>query len=237
MMSSKITKILVVDDEPKIRRIVEQSLRKDAYRVVHACDGMEALQKIDAEHPDLIVLDLMMPEMDGFEVCRTMRSRGNNTPVIILTAKDELEDKAHGFNLGVDDYVTKPFSPSELALRVKAVLRRVSGEDLAPRLKEGTFDDGRLHINSKTREVKLNGEAVYLTAKEFDLLWVMANNPGVVYSRDQLLDMVWGNEYFGDAGTVTVLIRRIREKIEKDPANPTYLRTVWGIGYKFEAVL
>jgi DNA-binding response OmpR family regulator len=234
---SKVTKILVVDDEPKIRRIVEQSLRKDAYRVVHAADGMEALQKIESERPDLIVLDLMMPEMDGFEVCKVMRSRGDNTPVIILTAKDELEDKAHGFNLGVDDYVTKPFSPSELALRVKAVLRRVSGEDLAPRLKEGTFDDGRLHINSKTREVRLNGEGVYLTAKEFDLLWVLANNPGVVYSRDQLLDMVWGNEYFGDAGTVTVLIRRIREKIEKDPANPTYLRTVWGIGYKFEAIL
>ncbi|MCW3490578.1 response regulator transcription factor [Dethiobacter alkaliphilus] len=233
---SKTTKILVVDDEPKIRRIVEQSLRKDAYRVVHACDGMEALQKLETEHPDLLVLDLMMPEMDGFEVCKAMRNRGDNTPVIILTAKDELEDKAFGFNLGVDDYVTKPFSPSELALRVKAVLRRVSGEELAPRLKEGTFDDGRLYINSKTREVRLNGEDVYLTAKEFDLLWVLANNPGVVYSRDQLLDMVWGNEYFGDAGTVTVLIRRIREKIEKDPANPTYLRTVWGIGYKFESV-
>lgn len=235
-MMSKTTKILVVDDEPKIRRIVEQSLRKDAYRVVHACDGLEALQKLETEHPDLLVLDLMMPEMDGFEVCKAMRNRGDNTPVIILTAKDELEDKAFGFNLGVDDYVTKPFSPSELALRVKAVLRRVSGEELAPRLKEGTFDDGRLYINSKTREVRLNGEDVYLTAKEFDLLWVLANNPGVVYSRDQLLDMVWGNEYFGDAGTVTVLIRRIREKIEKDPANPTYLRTVWGIGYKFEAV-
>ncbi len=142
-----------------------------------------------------------------------------------------------GFNLGVDDYVTKPFSPSELALRVKAVLRRVGGDDLAPRLKEGTFDDGRLYINNKTRETKLNNVSVYLTAKEFDLLWVLANNPGVVYSRDQLLDMVWGNEYFGDSGTVTVLIRRIREKIEKDPANPTYLKTVWGIGYKFEAAL
>ncbi|MBT9140206.1 MAG: Alkaline phosphatase synthesis transcriptional regulatory protein PhoP [Dehalococcoidia bacterium] len=236
-MNSKTTKILVVDDEPKIRRIVEQSLRKDAYRVIHACDGKEAMQKIDTEQPDLIVLDLMMPEMDGFEVCRMMRSRGDNTPVIILTAKDELEDKAMGFNLGVDDYVTKPFSPSELALRVKAVLRRVGGDDLAPRLKEGTFDDGRLYINSKTRGTKLNNVSVYLTAKEFDLLWVLANNPGVVYSRDQLLDMVWGNEYFGDSGTVTVLIRRIREKIEKDPANPTYLKTVWGIGYKFEAAL
>jgi DNA-binding response OmpR family regulator len=236
-LNSKTTKILVVDDEPKIRRIVEQSLRKDAYRVVHACDGKEAMQKIDTEQPDLIVLDLMMPEMDGFEVCRAMRSRGDNTPVIILTAKDELEDKSLGFNLGVDDYVTKPFSPSELALRVKAVLRRVGGDDLAPRLKEGTFDDGRLYINSKTRETKLNNAGVYLTAKEFDLLWVLANNPGVVYSRDQLLDMVWGNEYFGDSGTVTVLIRRIREKIEKDPANPTYLKTVWGIGYKFEAAL
>lgn len=234
---SKVTKILVVDDELKIRRIVEQSLRKDAYRVVHACDGADALQKIEAERPDLIVLDLMMPEMDGFEVCKVLRNRGDNTPVIILSAKDELEDKAHSFNLGVDDYVTKPFSPSELALRVKAVLRRVSGEDLAPRLKEGTFDDGRLFICSKTREVKLYNEPVYLTAKEFDLLWVLANNPGTVYSRDQLLDLVWGNEYFGDTGTVTVLIRRIREKIEKDAANPTYLRTVWGIGYKFEAVL
>lgn len=234
---SKVTKILVVDDEPKIRRVVEQSLRRDAYRVVHAGDGMEALQKIESERPDLIVLDLMMPEMDGFEVCKTLRIRGDSTPVIILSAKDELEDKACGFNLGIDDYVTKPFSPSELALRVKAVLRRVSGEDLAPRLKEGAFDDGRLYINSKSREVRLNEESVYLTAKEFDLLWVLANSPSVVYSRDQLLDMVWGNEYFGDAGTVTVLIRRIREKIEKDPANPTYLRTVWGIGYKFEAIL
>ena len=234
---SKVTKILVVDDEPKIRRIVEQSLRRDAYRVVHACDGLEALQKVESERPDLIVLDLMMPEMDGFEVCKTLRSRGDSTPVIILSAKDELDDKAHGFNLGVDDYVTKPFSPSELALRVKAVMRRINGEELAPRLKEGAFDDGRLYINSKTRVVKLNEEDVYLTAKEFDLLWVLANNPAVVFSRDQLLDMVWGNEYFGDAGTVTVLIRRIREKIEKDPANPTYLRTVWGIGYKFETLL
>ncbi|NLP37640.1 MAG: response regulator transcription factor [Firmicutes bacterium] len=236
-MSGKVTKILVVDDEPRIRRIVEQSLRKDAYRVIHAADGREGLQKAQEEHPDLIVLDLMMPEMDGFEVCRELRRKGDNTPVIILSAKDELEDKTLGFNLGIDDYVTKPFSPSELALRVKAVLRRVAGEELAPRLREGTFDDGRLYINSKTREVKLNGEPVYLTAKEFDLLWVLANNPGVVYSRDQLLDLVWGHEYFGDAGTVTVLIRRIREKIEKDPANPTYLRTVWGIGYKFETVL
>ncbi|MBS4032060.1 MAG: response regulator transcription factor [Clostridiales bacterium] len=234
---SKITKILVVDDETKIRRVVEQSLRKDAYRVVHASDGLEALQKVEAEKPDLIILDLMMPEMDGFEVCKALRSKGDNTPVIILSARDELDNKAHGFNLGVDDYVTKPFSPAELALRVKAVLRRLSGEDLAPRLREGTFDDGRLYINSKTRDVKLNDAAVYLTAKEFDLLWVLATNPGQVYSRDQLLDLVWGNEYFGDAGTVTVLIRRIREKIEKDPANPTYLRTVWGIGYKFEAVL
>lgn len=234
---SKVTKILVVDDEPKIRRVVEQSLRRDAYKVVHACDGMEALQKMEEEKPDLIILDLMMPEMDGFDVCKNMRSRGDNTPVIILSAKDELEDKASGFNLGIDDYVTKPFSPSELALRVKAVLRRVNGQDLAPRLREGVFDDGRLYINSKTRQVKLNGEDVYLTAKEFDLLWVLANNPSVVFSRDQLLDMVWGNEYFGDAGTVTVLIRRVREKIERDPANPVYLRTVWGIGYKFEAVL
>jgi len=205
--------------------------------VVHACDGKEALQKVAAERPDLIILDLMMPEMDGFEVCRTIRARGDATPVIILSAKDELEDKAKGFNLGVDDYVAKPFSPAELALRVKAVLRRVNGDELAPRLKEGTFDDSRLYINSKTREVKLNGEPVYLTAKEFDLLWVLANSPGQVFSRDQLLDLVWGNEYFGDAGTVTVLIRRIREKIERDPANPSYLRTVWGIGYKFEAVL
>ncbi|NLN06885.1 MAG: response regulator transcription factor [Firmicutes bacterium] len=233
-MSGKVTKILVVDDEPKIRRIVEQSLRKDAYKVIHAADGREAIQKVEEDRPDLIVLDLMMPEMDGFEVCRVLRSKGDNTPVIILSAIDELEDKALGFNLGVDDYVTKPFSPSELALRVKAVLRRVAGEELAPRLRLGTYDDGRLYINSKTREVKLNGKDVYLTAKEFDLLWVLANNPGVVYSRDQLLDLVWGNEYFGDTGTVTVLIRRIREKIEKDPANPTYLRTVWGIGYKFE---
>jgi DNA-binding response OmpR family regulator len=220
--------VLVVDDEPIVRDVVVKYLRREGYRTLEAGDGDSALALVDQEQPDLVVLDLMLPGIDGLAVCRRIRAR-SELPVIMLTARVEEADRIVGLELGADDYVTKPFSPRELAARVKTVLRRARAT--TPRQERITFDE--LEIDASTREVTKQGVPVRLTAKEFELLWFLASNPRHVFSRDQLMDRVWGHASALGAGTVTVHIRRLRSKIETDPAHPRRLETVWGVGYRF----
>ena len=229
MAEQEKQRILVVDDDSTISEVVARYLEGEGYAVDVALDGAEALERAKARYPDLVVLDLMLPRVDGLEVCRVLRTQGS-VPIIMLTAKGEEMDRLLGLNLGADDYVTKPFSPKELVARVKAVLRR----SLMPRTYEGeTLHFDELSINPRTRVVIAGGRNVELTAKEFDLLLCMARNQRQVFSREQLLNDVWDYVYAGDTSTVTVHIRRLREKIEADPARPRYILTVWGVGYKF----
>lgn len=235
--------ILIVDDEPNIREIVALYLARAGYDVRVAADGRAALQALTTALPDLVILDVMLPHVDGFEITRRLRLEGS-TPVILLTARREETDRIEGLELGADDYVVKPFSPQELVSRVRAVLRRVrpdaagaerqgepgaSQEERAARVL--TFDG--LVIDNAAHTVLVDGAAVTLTAKEFDLLWFLANHPHRVYNREQLLAHVWGETQYIDASTVTVHIRRLREKLEKDAAAPHYIQTVWGVGYRF----
>jgi two-component system, OmpR family, phosphate regulon response regulator PhoB len=223
-----MTQVLVVDDEPTIREIVVRYLERDGFATLEAADGDRARELVERESPDLVVLDLMLPGTDGLELCRWIRSR-SSLPVIMLTARGEESDRIVGLELGADDYVTKPFSPRELAARVRTVLRRaeldlVTDERL-------TFDG--LVIDSSSREVTRGGEPLRLTAREFDLLWFMASHPRRVFAREQLMRRVWGYSAAVDTGTVTVHMRRLREKIEEDPSRPRHLETVWGVGYRF----
>ena len=225
-----MTTILVVDDEPIVREVVVSYLRREGYRTLEAGDGELAKTLVERERPDLFVLDLMLPGTDGLSVCRWIRTRGS-LPVIMLTARGEEADRIVGLELGADDYVTKPFSPRELAARVRTVLRRASpAQDAAELL---TFED--LEIDAGAREVRQAGELLRLTAKEFDLLWFLASHPRRVFSRDQLMQRVWGYSSALDTGTVTVHVRRLREKIEADASQPRRLETVWGVGYRFNA--
>jgi DNA-binding response OmpR family regulator len=192
--------------------------------------GEEALEVFRESEPDLVILDLMLPKISGLEVCRRMRAN-RRVPLIMLTARGEEEERVVGLSLGADDYVVKPFSPRELAARVAAVLRRVEEPSTSVDQRVLSFDG--LRIDPNTREVLVWGETVMLTAREFDLLYRLASNPGRVYTRDQLMESVWGYTFSADTSTVTVHVRHLREKIESDPANPRYLQTVWGIGYKF----
>jgi DNA-binding response OmpR family regulator len=223
-------RILVVEDEAIVAEVVERFLRREGYETMVVGDGRQALSALGNFIPDLIVLDVMLPEVDGLEVCRQVRSRGE-TPIIMLTARGEETDKVLGLGLGADDYVTKPFSPRELAARVQAVLRRAKSQ---PGADAEMLRFGPLRINARTRVVDADAVDLRLTAREFDLLLYLARNSGQVFSRDQLLDAVWDYDFAGDPGTVTVHMRRLREKIEEDPARPRYLKTVWGVGYKFE---
>jgi len=223
-------RILVVEDEPMVGEVVERYLRRDGHDVRIARDGRSALEEFQRFQPDLVVLDVMLPEVDGMEVCRRIRSRGQ-TPVIMLTARGEELDKLLGLELGADDYVTKPFSPRELAARVKAVLRRT---DRQVTQDGDTLRFGELRINAGTRAVEDGRGAVQLTAREFDLLFYLASRPRQVFTREQLMDAVWDYAFAGDASTVTVHMRRLRAKVEPDPARPRHLKTVWGVGYKFE---
>ncbi len=220
--------VLVVDDEPIVRDVVVRYLKRDGFDTLVAADGDTARRLIEETPPALVVLDVMLPGTDGLALCRWIRSRGD-LPVIMLTARGEEADRIVGLELGADDYVTKPFSPRELAVRVQTVLRRakpVSSD--AERLEL----DG-LVIDPRTREVERDGKPLRLTAKEFDLLFFLASNPRQVFSRDQLMGRVWGYESAVDTGTVTVHMRRLRSKIERDPSSPEHLETVWGVGYRF----
>ncbi|MDF2629681.1 MAG: two-component response regulator [Symbiobacteriaceae bacterium] len=231
MVSPK--RILVVDDDPKILKALDQALRKEGYEVLRAADGEEALQLCRDESPDLIILDIMLPKLDGFEVCAKIRAL-DNVPILILSARGEEMDKVVGFNVGADDYLTKPFRLSELVLRVRAILRRAGAA--APSLvTDGApirFRD--MEINRAARSVSVRHKHVELTPKEFDLLWLLASHPGNVFSREAILQRVWHSDYTGDEAALTVCVRRLREKIEQDPGNPEYVKTIWGIGYKFE---
>jgi DNA-binding response OmpR family regulator len=223
-----VTTVLVVDDEPIVREVVVGYLRREGYRTLEAANGVRARDLVELEAPSLVVLDVMLPGIDGLELCRWIRSR-SKLPVILLTARGAETDRIVGLELGADDYVTKPFSPRELTARVRAVLRRATAApDEDARL---TFDG--LEIDARTREVVRDGSPLVVTAKEFDLLWFLARHPRQVFSRDQLMDRVWGYEAALDTGTVTVHMRRLREKIEAEPSRPRRLQTVWGVGYRF----
>ena len=223
-----MTTVLVVDDEPIVREVVARYLRRDGFRTLEAGDGDTARELVERDEPGLVVLDVMLPGMDGLALCRWIRSR-SDLPVILLTARGDEADRIVGLELGADDYVTKPFSPRELAARVRTVLRRA--QPAAPREERLTFDG--LELDAATRDVRRNGELLRLTAKEFDLLWFLASHPRRVFSRDQLMSRVWGYESALDTGTVTVHMRRLREKLEEDPSRPRLLETVWGVGYRF----
>jgi DNA-binding response OmpR family regulator len=225
-------RILVVDDEPRILEVVQKYLVREGFQVATARDGEAALSTFGQNNPDLVVLDLMLPKVDGLEVFRRLRTK-STVPVIMLTAKGEETDRIVGLELGADDYITKPFSPRELVARVKAVLRRATAATLAG-VGERPIAHGELRVDPRARSVEVQDKPIELTSKEFDLLWFLAVHPGQVFTRTQLLDHVWGYEFYGDASTVTVHVRRLREKIEPDPAEPRYIITVWGVGYKFE---
>jgi len=238
---AKQAHILVVDDEATVREVVRKYLEHEGYRVTEAATGTEALAYLREQRPDLIVLDLMLPGMDGFAITRSVRNANeyaplkvdNDIPIIILTARTSELDRIAGFELGADDYVVKPFSPRELVARVKAVLRRSGTIPSEADEKPLLLSD--LSIDPRSREVKVRDMIVVLTVKEFELLWWMARHPHQVFSRSQLLNQIWGYEFYGDESTVTVHIRRLREKIESNPSEPTYIQTVWGVGYKFES--
>jgi DNA-binding response OmpR family regulator len=228
--------ILVVDDETTVREVVRRYLELEGFRVIEADNGPLALHLLHQDKPDLIVLDIMLPGLDGFTITRSLReparsSESGSVPIVMLTARSEEADRIMGFELGTDDYVVKPFSPRELIMRIKAVLRR-SAPDSDAHEKPLVFDDLRLDPASHT--VTRGSADITLTAKEFDLLWFLARHPRQVFSRVQLLDQVWGYEFYGDESTVTVHIRRLREKLESDPSQPEYVHTVWGVGYKFD---
>jgi DNA-binding response OmpR family regulator len=226
------SKILIVEDEAIVADVVSRYLRRDGFQVVIASDGQAALEIAREQSPDLVLLDLMLPKIDGLEVCRRLRAI-SSVPIIVVTAKGDEADRIVGLELGADDYVSKPFSPRELVARVRAVLRRT--KQTAPSaVTEGTVHVGPILIDPAGRYATVENEPVELTAKEFDLLWFMVRNVGQVFSRTQLLDQVWDYEYFGDESTVTVHIHRLRSKIEPDPVRPRYLKTVWGVGYKLE---
>ncbi len=231
-MDVENTKVLIVDDERNICEIVRLYLEKEGYQTLCAYNGDEALRLFNSENPNIVLLDIMLPKKDGWQVCREIRAV-SNAPVIMLTAKGELFDKVLGLELGADDYIVKPFEPKELVARVKAVLRRCDYGQ-TEEVEEGLSFDG-LSINRETYEVYLDDKRLELPPKEFELLHFLAQNSNKVFTRDQLLNEIWGYEFFGDSRTVDVHIKRIREKIEGDGKTRKWqLKTVWGVGYKFE---
>jgi two-component system, OmpR family, response regulator ResD len=224
--------VLVVDDEPTIADVVSRYLERAGYETRSAPNGAAALALAGESRPDLVVLDLMLPGMDGLEVMRRLRAAGNGhrVPVILLTAKGEPVDRVIGLRLGADDYVAKPFSPAELVARVDAVLRRVDPEPEA----EDPIVFGDLELDPVARRVTVRGEEAQLTVREYDLLLHLMRHPGQVFSRDQLMESVWQYSFYSDTSTVTVHVRRLRAKIERDPSDPRWLQTVWGVGYRFQ---
>lgn len=228
-------KVMLIDDDKSLHVLMRRIMEGAGYRFCGAMDGVAGLALLADEKPDLLLLDVMMPGMNGFEVCRTMREGGRRIPVIFLSAKGDIVDKSIGFNAGGDDYVVKPFSSDELLLRVQAHLRR-HRDDLAfakAISREGTSQTGDLEIRFNQYEAYLRGEPVNLTAKEFEILALLAANPGQVFTRSQIYEHIWGEDSSVDESTITVFMRKIREKIEDNPSQPKYLLTVWRVGYKF----
>ena len=227
-----MTRILIVEDEESVLDPLELLLSKEGFTIETARDGREALEKFAKTNPDLILLDLMLPEVSGTEVCRQIRAK-SQVPIIMLTAKDTEVDKVVGLELGADDYVVKPYSKAELVARIKAVLRRNNADAFVNQ--GGSISAGPVVIDVERHQVSINGENIALPLKEFELLEFLVRNSGRVLTRTQLIDRVWGSDYFGDTKTLDVHVKRLRAKIEKDPANPTYIQTIRGLGYKFES--
>jgi DNA-binding response OmpR family regulator len=223
--------ILVVEDELSIQEVVSLYLRRAGFLVADVTDGRRALEYLEKQTPDLIILDIMLPKVNGLEITGWLRERGD-TPIIMLTARREESDRIAGLEMGADDYVVKPFSPQELVSRVRAVLRRSKGQSREAH--DQPLSLAELYIDPASRLVVVHDKEITLTVKEFDMLWHLARHPRQVFTRDQLLERVWGLTDYIDPGTVTVHVRRLREKIEADPSNPAHILTVWGLGYKFE---
>jgi DNA-binding response OmpR family regulator len=222
-------KILVVDDEKKIVEIVKAYLEREGYQVIPAYDGKSAIESAKNQHPDLIILDLMLPEISGWDICKSIRKE-SETPIIMLTARDEVTDKIVGLEMGADDYITKPFDPKEVVSRVRAVLRRTEGKQAH----SNEIAIGELRINTEKRQVQRGNDSIELTPIEFDLLRTMAESPGRVYSRMQLLDEIQGDAYEGYERTIDSHVKNLRKKIEADPEHPKFITTVYGVGYKME---
>ena len=227
-----MTRILIVEDEESVLDPLELLLSKEGFTIETARDGREALEKFAKTNPDLILLDLMLPEVSGTEVCRQIRAK-SQVPIIMLTAKDTEVDKVVGLELGADDYVVKPYSKAELVARIKAVLRRNNADAFVNQ--GGSISAGPVVIDVERHQVSINGENIALPLKEFELLEFLVRNSGRVLTRTQLIDRIWGSDYFGDTNTLDVHVKRLRAKIEKDPANPVYIQTIRGLGYKFES--
>jgi two-component system response regulator VicR len=225
-------KILFADDDEGMRTLVEHIVLDAGHEFVCAEDGAEALALAESGRPDLLILDVMMPQLNGFEVCEKLREQKVSAPIILLTAKGDIVDKSIGFKAGADDYLVKPFIPQELQLRIEALLRRgtkgLSTGYMADKL---CYDD--LEIDIKRRKVTVRGKNIDLTPKEFHILHMLASNPGVVFTREQLVEDIWGQQYSGEITGITVLVHRVREKIEVDPSNPHYIQTIWHVGYRF----
>lgn len=226
-------KVLVVDDEKLIVKGIRFSLLQDGMEVDCAYDGEEALSLATANHYDMILLDVMLPKMDGFEVCQRIREF-SNMPIVMLTAKGDDMDKILGLEYGADDYITKPFNILEVKARIKAIMRRTSVETQPVQASEADVFSGDIRLDTESRRLYVKEQEINLTSKEFDMLLLLVNHPGKVYSRESLLDTIWGAEYPGDARTVDVHVRRLREKIEPNPSEPRYVHTKWGVGYYYQ---
>jgi two-component system response regulator VicR len=227
-------RILIVDDEKNIVDILKFNLNKESFETLEAYDGRQAIEIAQREKPDLIILDIMLPEIDGFSVCRILRQT-MQTPILMLTAREEEVDKVLGLELGADDYITKPFSPRELMARVKANLRRVIDDESVSQQKDEVIKISDLEIDINRYEVRRNGTVIELTLREFELVKFLCLQKGQIFTRETLLEKVWGYEYFGDVRTVDVTVRRLREKLEKDPSKPEYILTKRGVGYYFNS--
>lgn len=225
-------KILLADDEQSMATLIERIVVREGYGFCRAADGLEALELFERERPDLVLLDVMMPGMNGFDVCSRLRERGASQPIMFLTAKGDIVDKSVGFKAGGDDYLVKPFLPEELVLRVNALLRRAAAPAPAASTPDVVRHDG-VEVDLRRRRVSVDGRPVDLTPKEFNILAILVASPGEVFTREQLVEAVWGADYVGDTSGITVFIRKIREKIEDDPSAPRRVQTVWRVGYRF----
>ncbi len=226
-----MTKVMIADDEESIRALVERIVDDMGFDCCCACDGAEALEMWEAENPDLLILDVMMPRLNGYQVCERLRGQGASLPIIFLSAKGDIVDKGVGFNAGGDDYVVKPFNPDELSYRIAAHLRK-SIRDAGPR-PDDAFSIGPFKFDLRKHKVLVRGEPVDLTPKEFQILVLLASHPDEVFTREQLVEAVWGSEYVEGTTSIAVFIRKIREKVEEDPSKPRFVQTVWRVGYRF----